>query len=429
MSTEKSSPPTRRSRHMAFDELFDIVPGRLRDETFAGLLVLSAAALALVLANTGAAHWYHELAHYHVGPASLGLNLSLAHWAADGLLAIFFFVIGLELKTEFTVGSLRDTRQAALPMIAAVFGMIGPALIYVGTQLAFSSPEMNGWAIPSATDIAFAVAVLGIVGRGLPSAVRTFLLTLAVVDDLLAIIVIALFYSESIQLAWLGASLATTVLFAVLVRKRIFSRWLLLPLGVLAWYFMLRSGIHATIAGVILGLVVPARRHDELDADLAHGGRTHHVSHRIQPWSAGIALPIFAFFAAGVTVVGTEGGIGAAFSDPVAIGIYLGLPLGKFLGIAGSVWLLVKFTPLTLGKGVIMKDVAAIGLLSGIGFTVALLVAGLAFPGRQELVDHASIAVIIGSVLSALLGGLIVHHRAAEHRRLDSAEQREDALD
>lgn len=176
-------------------------------------------------------------------------------------------------------------------------------------------------------------------------------------------------------------------------------------------------------------MVVPARRHAELDADLDHGGRTHHVSHRIQPWSAGIALPIFAFFAAGVTVVGTDGGIGAAFSDPVAIGIYLGLPLGKFLGIAGSVWLLVKFTPLTLGRGVNMKDVAAIGLLSGIGFTVALLVAGLAFPGHQELVDHASIAVIFGSVLSALLGGLIVHHRAAEHRRLDSAEQREDALD
>lgn len=407
------------SDHPAFGALFDVMPGKLRDETFAGVLVIAAAVLALVLANSPAQHWYHHLADIHVGPASWGINLSLEHWAADGLLAIFFFIVGLELKTEFSVGALRDIKQAALPMIAAAFGMVGPAVIYWGTQLFTGDHHLHGWAIPTATDIAFAVAVLGIMGKGLPSGVRTFLLTLAVVDDLLAIIIIAVFYSSELNMAYFGAALAAVFVFGVLARKRIFARWLLIPLAILAWYFVFRSGIHATIAGVLLGLVVPARRHADLDADLPHGGRTHAIAHRIAPLSAGLALPVFAFFAAGVTVVGTEGGIGAALTDPVAIGVYLGLPLGKFIGIAGSVWLLLKFTPLQLGKGVIMRDIAAVGLLSGIGFTVSLLIASLAFPAEPIASDHAAIAVIIGSLVSALFGGALVYHRAVVHLRED----------
>ncbi|MDO4790967.1 MAG: Na+/H+ antiporter NhaA [Buchananella hordeovulneris] len=414
--------PKRVTEHPAFGALFDVLPGKLRDETFAGLLVIAAAFLALVLANTPAQHWYHHLADVHIGPASWGLNLSLEHWAADGLLAIFFFVVGLELKTEFSVGALRDVRQAALPMLAAVFGMVGPALFYVGTQLVGDGSHMHGWAIPTATDIAFAVAVLGILGRGLPSGVRTFLLTLAVVDDLLAIIIIAAFYSSDLNFAYLGGALATVFVFGVLARKRIFKRYLLIPLALLTWYFMLQSGIHATIAGVLLGLVIPARRHADLDDDLDHGGWTHAIAHRVGPISAGLALPVFAFFAAGVTVIGSEGGLVSALTDPVSIGVYLGLPLGKLVGIAGSVWFLVKFTPLSLGKGVVMKDIAAVGLLSGIGFTVSLLIASLAFPTEPIESDHAAIAVILGSLVSAVLGGAIVHHRAVVHAREDGID-------
>ncbi|MDC4232596.1 Na+/H+ antiporter NhaA [Actinomyces sp. B33] len=394
--------------------------GRLRsllaDETVSGMIVIVVAMIALLVANSPLSHAYHHLAHIEFGPASIGLHLSVHEWAADGLLTIFFFVVGLELKTEFVTGALRDMKEAALPMLAAAFGMIGPALLYVLVQAATGSTAWNGWAVPTATDIAFAVAILSLFGKGMPPTARTFLLTLAVVDDLLAIIVIAVFYSSGLNFLALAGALAVIAVFAVLVNRRITHWWLLIPLGVLAWALMLNSGVHATIAGVALGLVVPATR-------TRQGQMTHDFVEAAQPWSAGLALPVFAFFAAGVTIIGAPGGVASAVTDPVTIGIAVALPLGKLLGIWGSVAVLTRTTRLRLGHGVDLPDIAAIGLLAGIGFTVAMLIGGLAFTD-ETMVAHARFGVIIGTFAAALLGALALRMRLRVHAR-GSAPHRE----
>ena len=270
-------------------------------ETTGGALLIGAALLALLWANSPWREAYASLSAAVVGTASLGpipvhLDLSLSTWAADGLLAIFFFVVGVELKHEFVAGSLRNPREAGVPMIAAVGGMAVPALLYVGVLAAFGDTgALHGWAIPTATDIAFALGVLAIFGRGLPIAIRTFLLTLAVVDDLLAIVVIAVFYTETIHWWSLTGALVCVALFAWHVRSRTPRWFMLLPLALVAWTLMHSSGVHATVAGVLLGFTVPAiARHGEADS------RTHTFEHTIRPFSQGLALPVFAFFAAGV---------------------------------------------------------------------------------------------------------------------------------
>lgn len=382
---------------------------RLEDERFSGLLLLTAAVAALIWANVPWRETYHTIAGTVLGPASLHLDLTVSVWAADGLLAIFFFVVGLELKTEFVTGSLRKLDEALLPMLAAVFGMVGPALIYTAVQVGTASGAGRGWAIPTATDIAFALALLGIFGRGLPPALRVFLMTLAVVDDLLAITIIAIFYTEEIHLLPLLGALAAVAVFAGLVQRRLGRWWLLVPLAVLAWGLMHASGVHATVAGVLMGLSVPARvRHGEREA------MTHRFGERIQPWSAGLALPVFAFFAAGVTVV--DSGLGAVLADPVAIGVMAGLVLGKPLGIWAGVAILVKTTRLRLGNGVDLPDLLGVSMLAGIGFTVSLLIADLSFGGTPEG-DPAKLAVILGSLISVVLGGMTLRRRAKVRRR------------
>ncbi|GAA1642311.1 Na+/H+ antiporter NhaA [Georgenia ruanii] len=378
---------------------------RLQDERSSGLLLLVAAVLALVWANSPWRESYFALAGTVVGPSGLHLDLPVSAWAADGLLAVFFFVVGLELKTEFVTGSLRRLSAALLPMLAAVLGMIGPAVLYTLVQLGAGSGATAGWAIPTATDIAFALALLGIFGRGLPPALRVFLMTLAVVDDLLAITVIAVFYTEEIHLLPLLGALAVVGLFAVLVRRRVGAWWVLVPLAVLAWGLMHASGVHATVAGVLLGLSVPARAgRGEREA------MTHRFVARVQPWSAGLVLPVFAFFAAGVAVV-DSGGLGEVLADPVALGVMAGLVLGKPLGIWGGVAVLVRTTRLRLGNGVDLADLLGVAMLAGIGFTVSLLIADLSF-GGTGLGSSAKLAVIVGSVLSAVLGGLTLRLRA-----------------
>ncbi|UNX55606.1 Na+/H+ antiporter NhaA [Georgenia sp. TF02-10] len=383
----------------------------LGNETFAGMVLLAGAAVALVWANSPWRATYHTIADHVIGPESLHLALPVGSWASDGLLALFFFVVGLELKTEFVTGSLRDIRLALVPMIAAVLGMAGPALVNTLVQAVSGSGTYAGWAIPVATDIAFAVAVLGIFGRGFPPAVRTFLLTLAVVDDLLGITVIAVFYTEQIHFLLLGASLALIALFALLVQPRVTRWWLLVPVAVVAWALMHASGVHATVAGVLMGLTVPA---------LAGAGERSSLTHRLtaalQPWSAGVVLPIFAFFAAGVSVV-DSGGLGGVLTDPVAIGVYLALPLGKLLGIWGGVAVLLAVTRLRLGEGVRLADLVPVGLLAGIGFTVSLLIATLSFDAGSPEVDHARVGVILGSLISAVLGAVALRIRA--WRRLE----------
>jgi NhaA family Na+:H+ antiporter len=276
----------------------------LRKETVGGGLLLLATVLALTWANSPWGDGYADLRDIVVGPAALKLDLTLGEWAADGLLAIFFFVAGLELKREFVAGDLRDPRRAALPVAAAVGGMIVPAVLFVAINLGTGGDALRGWAIPVATDIAFALAVLAVVSSHLPSALRTFLLTLAVVDDLLAIVIIAVFFTSDLAVVWLLLALVPLAAFALLVQRRIRSWWLLLPLAAATWTLVHASGVHATVAGVLLGFAVPVVRSAAAGGPDAGPGLAEHFEHRFRPLSAGVAVPIFAFFSAGVAVGG-----------------------------------------------------------------------------------------------------------------------------
>ncbi|MCM3779697.1 Na+/H+ antiporter NhaA [Microbacterium hydrocarbonoxydans] len=384
-------------------------------ETTSGVILMVAAAVALLWANSPWREGYQALSQITIGPAALHLDLSLATWAADGLLAVFFFVVGVELKHEIVAGSLRNVKTAAVPVLAAVGGMVMPALIFIAiVSFAGDRTAAHGWAIPTATDIAFALAVLAIFGRGLPRALRTFLLTLAVVDDLLAIVVIAVFYTGDINLLSLLISLACVAVFALLTRMRTTRWWLLAPVALAAWVFMHESGVHATIAGVLLGLTVPALRvHGETES------RTHRFDDAIRPFSSGVALPIFAFFAAGVTLVG--GGAASVFLQPVVFAIVAGLVIGKVVGVLGVTALVTRFTPLRLPDAIGIRDLLPVGLLTGIGFTVSLLIAELSFPDTEHT-DGAKIAVLLGTVIAAALAAALLRWDARAARHTDMNE-------
>ncbi|EGD44551.1 Na+/H+ antiporter NhaA [Nocardioides sp. WG-D5] len=388
----------------------------LRAETTGGILLIIAAVIAVVLANSPLQDAYEALRDFRVGPAALHLDLSIGAWAADGLLAIFFFVAGLELKREFVSGDLRDPRRAALPIAAAVGGMVVPALVYVAVNV-IGDGSLAGWATPVATDIAFAVAILAVISTHLPAGLRTFLLTLAVVDDLLGIIVIAIFFTSELHIGILLLALVPIGLFAVLVQRRIRSPWLLLPLAAIAWALVHASGVHATVAGVLLGFTVPViARNPE-----AKRGLAEHFEHLVRPISAGIAVPIFAFFAAGVSLGGWSG-ITGAFRDPITLGIILGLVVGKTVGITGSTWLLARFTRASLDDDLAWTDVIGMAMLAGIGFTVSLLIGELAFGSDPSAHDHMKVGVLFGSVLAALLATVVLRARNRVYRRIEQLE-------
>ena len=389
----------------------------LRAETVGGALLVGAALVALVWANSPWRAAYAALGSLRVGPAALHLDLTLAAWAADGLLAIFFFVAGLELKREFVAGDLRDPRRGALPVAAAVGGMIVPAVLYSLVNLG-SPQNLVGWAVPTATDIAFALAVLAVVGRNLPSALRTFLLTLAVVDDLLAITIIAVFYTDELHPGPLLLAVLPIAAFAVLVQRRVRSWWLLLPLAAVAWALVHASGVHATVAGVLLGFTVPVIRRAEGPGP----GLAEHFEHRFRPLSAGFAVPVFAFFAAGVSVVDAGGPV----LDGVTVGIVAGLVVGKAIGILGSTWLVQRFTRAQLAEGLSWWDVFGLAILAGIGFTVSLLVGELAFGTGSAADDHVKIGVLAGSLIAALLATIVLRIRSRVYARL-SAEEKVDS--
>jgi NhaA family Na+:H+ antiporter len=389
----------------------------LRAETVGGALLVVAALVALVWANSPWREAYAALGSLRIGPAALHLDLTLAAWAADGLLAIFFFVAGLELKREFVAGDLRDPRRAALPVAAAVGGMIVPAVLYSLVNLG-SPQNLVGWAVPTATDIAFALAVLAVVGRNLPSALRTFLLTLAVVDDLLAITIIAVFYTDELHPGPLLLAVLPIAAFAVLVQRRVRSWWLLLPLAAVAWALVHASGVHATVAGVLLGFTVPVIRRAEGPGP----GLAEHFEHRFRPLSAGFAVPVFAFFAAGVSVVDAGGPV----LDGVTVGIVVGLVVGKVIGVLGSTWLVQRFTRAQLAEGLSWWDVFGLAILAGIGFTVSLLVGELAFGTGSAADDHVKIGVLAGSLIAALLATIVLRIRSRVYARL-SAEEEVDA--
>ncbi|PBC62473.1 Na+/H+ antiporter NhaA [Streptomyces sp. Tue6028] len=397
------------------------VADALRTETVGGVLLLLATIAALIWANTPLQDSYASVAHFHLGPAALGLDLSVEHWAADGLLAVFFFVAGIELKRELVAGDLRDPKAALLPVVAAVCGMAVPALVYALTN-AFGGGSLDGWAVPTATDIAFALAVLAVIGTSLPSALRAFLLTLAVVDDLFAILIIAVFFTEDIDLAALGGAVIGLAVFWLLLRKGIRGWYVYVPLALVIWGLMYNSGVHATIAGVAMGLMLRCHRRE---------GEEHspgeHIEHLVRPLSAGLAVPLFALFSAGVAVSGSA--LGDVFTRPETLGVVLGLVVGKTVGVFGGTWLTARFTRATLNEDLAWADVAAVATLAGIGFTVSLLIGELAFQGDEALTDEIKAAVLVGSVIAAALATALLKIRNAKYRALCEVEERDDDRD
>ena len=386
----------------------------LRAETVGGMLLLAAAVAALVWANAWPGS-YEQVLDFAVGPSTpLHLHLSLESWANDGLLTVFFFVAGIELKRELVAGELRDPKAAALPVVAAVCGVALPAIVYTVVN-SVAGGHAGGWAIPTATDIAFALGVLAVVGTNLPSALRAFLLTLAVVDDLIAILIIAIFYSHGTKLWALGAALLGLVLFYLLQRLRVHGWYLYVPLALVTWALMHESGVHATVAGVAMGLLLrctldPGERHSPAE----------HVEHLVRPFSAGFCVPVFALFAAGVAI--SPSSLGHVFTEAAPLGVVLGLLLGKSLGVFGGSWLTARFTRAELNPELEWGDLLAVSVLSGIGFTVSLLISELAFAGDPELAREAKSAVLVGSLAAALAAAVLLRRRDRRYQRLAAEE-------
>jgi NhaA family Na+:H+ antiporter len=387
----------------------------LRQETVGGALLLTAAVVALVWANSPWRESYTAMTDFVIGPAALGLDLSLETWAADGLLAVFFFVAGLELKHELVVGTLSKPAKAVVPVAAAIAGMVVPAALFAITITALGDTESrSGWGIPMATDIAFALAVLAVMGRRLPVALRAFLLTLAVVDDLGAIMVIAIFYSDKFALVPFLGAVAGCAVWWFLQRRRVNAWPVYLLVGIVTWVFMHESGIHATVAGVALGMLTRVRL--DPGEEISPADRYEHA---VRPISAGFCVPVFALMAAGVTVIGlgTE-----ALTAPLAIAIVVGLVIGKPIGVFGGAWLVARFTRASLSTSLQWRDIAAVGVLAGVGFTVSLLIGELAFTDEVQG-SEAKIGILAASVIAAAIASVLLLLRGRHYAELYDAEE------
>ncbi|WP_299530225.1 Na+/H+ antiporter NhaA [uncultured Streptomyces sp.] len=389
----------------------------LRTETVGGVILLFAAVAALVWANVSGSS-YAAVSDFHFGPAALGLDLSVAHWAADGLLAVFFFVAGVELKRELVAGELRDRKAAALPVVAALCGMVVPALVYLLTNL-LGGGSLTGWAVPTATDIAFALAFLAVIGASLPPALRAFLLTLAVVDDLFAILIIAVFFTDDLDFLALGGAALGLLVFHLLLRAGVRGWYVYVPLALAVWGLMYNSGVHATIAGVAMGLMLRCSRRE--GEEHSPGERMEHL---LRPLSAGVAVPLFALFSAGVSM--RDGMLADVFTRPETLGVVLGLVVGKALGIFGGSYLVARFTRAELSPGLVWADVFAVASLAGIGFTVSLLIGELAFEDDPRTAAEVKAAVLIGSLIAAVVSGVLLRLRVREYRRLEEEAERDE---
>ncbi|WP_280346996.1 Na+/H+ antiporter NhaA [Nocardia neocaledoniensis] len=393
----------------------------LRTETVGGSLLLIAAAVALLWVNSPWGASYQTMIDTRLSIDALHLDLSLADWTKDGLLAIFFFVAGLELKRELVVGELADPKRAALPIIAAVGGVVTPALIAL--SVGWGVPGMNnGWAIPVATDIAFALAVLAMTGSRIPASARVFLLSLAVVDDLLAIVLIAVLFTASVSMLWLGAALACCAVWALGQRWRLHTPFLYIPIALVCWYALHEAGIHPTLAGVALGLLTRVRK----DPGEEQAPATH-LEHVVQPISAGFCVPLFALFASGVPLNGDV--FGQLFTERLSLAIILGLLVGKTVGIFGISWLAIRFGLAKRPVGLEYRDMFALSVLGAIGFTVSLLVAELALADEgAAVIDLAKAAVLVTSMAASLLGSALLLRRGRVHQaRRDADELQPDS--
>lgn len=399
-------------------------------EMAGGVFLVVAAVLALVIRNSvlgdSVDHFWHAHAVIQIGPVSI--DESLTHWVNDGLMAIFFFVAGLEIKRELVVGELRDPRRAALPAVAALGGMIVPAAIY--TLINLGGEGAGGWGIPLATDIAFAIGILAMVGRGLPSGLKVFLLSLAIADDIGAVVVIAVFYSSSISGLWLSIACGLIALVLLMKRADIWFVPAYTVVGVALWVAMFESGVHATLAGVILGLLAPAvaRKPEPTQVDIEPSVPlgvlrsvltdaretvpiTDRLIHILHPWTAFVILPLFALANSGVEISGS--GLADAATSPVTLGIIFGLVVGKVIGIVVATWIAVITGLGTLPAGVSWRAVTGVALLAGIGFTVSLFITGLAFED-PALRDAAKLGVLGASILAGCLGSAVLRRESRE---------------
>jgi Na+:H+ antiporter, NhaA family len=370
----------------------------LKTEGGGGVVLLVAGVVALVWANSPWQDAYHDLWHHEIGigPAGWALQDSLQHWINDALMALFFFVVGLEIKRELMYGELQEPRTAALPVIAAIGGMVVPVVLF--WALAGSGEAARGWGIPMATDIAFAVGLLALLGRHAPRGLKVFVLTLAIVDDIGAILVIALFYAEQFELGWLLGGVASLALVVVARRSGVNHPVAYIPMAVVAWYCTYRSGIHPTIAAVALGLLTPAG---------PVGGRPvlEDLEHRLHPWSSYFVIPVFALANAGVALNGDA--IGEAAGSRLTWAVIAGLVAGKLTGIAGATFIGARTRLGQLPGGVGNVHIIGAGAVGGIGFTVSLFITGLAF-STEALQAQAKIGILVGSLMAALLGAAIL---------------------
>jgi NhaA family Na+:H+ antiporter len=390
----------------------------LRQETVGGALLLVATVVALVWANSPWQRGYDSLRDHKIGPSALDLHIPLSDWGGDGLLALFFFVAGLELKREFTIGSLRRPAEAVLPIGAALLGMAVPAFIY----LLFTRDDpvaARGWAIPTATDIAFCLAVLAVVGRALPSALRAFLLTLAVVDDLVAITIIGLFYASDVDPWLLASALLPLLAYAGLQRAGVDSWLMLLPLALLAWGLTHAAGVHPTVAAVALGLLTRATPRTGQTR-----GPVERFEHWWRPLSAAVAVPLFALLSVGISVSGDA--LSAAVDDPAAKGVFVGRLLGKTVGIFGGAYLLTRLTAARLNPDLAWADVFGVAVLAGIGFAVPLLVSDVTFGAGAPRDDRVTVGILATALVAAAAGGLWLRLRHRHYERLHLDENRDD---
>jgi NhaA family Na+:H+ antiporter len=369
----------------------------LDSEAAGGLVLMGTAALALIVANSALAPTYFAALGAYLGP------MSVSHWVNDGLMAVFFLLVGLEIKREMLDGQLASWSNRALPGIAAVGGMVVPALIYLAFN-AGSAETARGWAIPTATDIAFALGVMSLLGPRVPAALKIFLAALAIIDDLGAVIIIALFYSGSISMLDLGLAAATLAVLVAMNRGGVARLWPFLVLGALLWFFVLRSGVHATIAGVLLALTIPLRPAPAAPDDMEHS-LLHQLEHALQKPVAFVVVPIFGFANAGVSFAGLTAD---AFVQPLTLGVALGLLAGKLIGVLGASALAIWFGIATLPFRASWMHMVGVSLLCGIGFTMSLFIGLLAFADYPLLQAEMKIGILAGSLLAGLAGWTVL---------------------
>ncbi len=431
----------------------------MSQEASSGIVLVLATIAALVWANLSFdsydAFWHYKL-KIEIGGLEI-LSETLEHVVNDGLMVIFFFVVGMEIKAELVTGDLREPRVAALPAIAAVGGMLVPALLFFLVNI--GQPGEGGWGIPMATDIAFALGVLALMGDKIPKKLKLFLLTLAIVDDIGAILVIAVFYTSSISFGWLGLAIALLGAIIVLKKLRVWFIPLYAVIGLVIWYAFLESGVHATIAGVVLGLLTPAtaligtnplervrdilageQHKDHVDALQVKEANwtakesvpvTTRLTHLLAPWAAFVIIPLFALANAGIVLSGDA--VGSALSSRVALGIVLGLVVGKPLGITVATWIAVKTKVATLPEGVNFGHVLGGGAIAGIGFTLSLFIANLAFEGlddsiREAILSEAIIGILAASTVATAAGWIILTVTAKKSAKKDSLTSSEKAV-